>query len=109
VEYSLALAITLAVEVPVYVAVFRLARLLPLALSLAGAIGVNLVTHPVVWLVLSAHPGWFLPVEAAVCPVEAVLLWLLVRRRDLAMLLVTAVVANTASVLAGVVLYGLTS
>ena len=105
-QYLLALAITLAVEVPLYVVVLRLARLLPLRLSLAGAVGVNLLTHPLVWLVLSAHPGWFLPVEAAVCLVEAALLWLLVRRRDLVTLLVTAVAANTASVLAGFVLYG---
>ena len=107
VPYALALVITLAVEVPVYVVCSVSPACCPVA-SLGGAIGVNLVTHPLVWLVLSAHPGWFVPVEAAVCAVEAVLLWLLARHRDLATLLLAAVVANTASVLAGFVLYGLT-
>ena len=108
VPYALALVITLAVEVPVYGIVCRLSGLLLGWRRWAAAVAVNLVTHPLVWFVLSAHPGWFVPVEAAVCVVEAALLWLLAGHRDAPLLLVTAVAANTASVLAGFVLYGLT-
>jgi hypothetical protein len=100
------LAITLGVEVPIYVVVLCFAQLLPGWRRLAAAVGVNLVTHPVVWLVLSARPAWFPGAEAGACLVEAGLLWLLVRR-DGPLLLATSVAANTASVLAGIVLNGL--
>jgi hypothetical protein len=108
VPYPLALVITLAVEVAIYLVVLRAARLLPGWRGLLAAVGVNLATHPVLWLILTAHPGWFIPAEACVCLVEAGLLWLLAGRRGAGLLLVTAVAANTASILAGAVLYGLT-
>lgn len=91
------------VEVPVFVVVFRFAGLLPGWRGWAGAIGVNLVTHPVVWLALSAHPGWFVPAELGACVVEALLLWAWAGR-DLLVLGLAAVAANTASVLAGLLL-----
>jgi hypothetical protein len=100
VPYPLALGLTLVVEVPVFVVVFRFAGLLVGWRGWAGSIGVNLITHPVVWLVLSAHPGWFGPAELGVCLVEALLLWAWARR-DLLVLGLAAVAANTASVLAG--------
>jgi hypothetical protein len=102
VPYPLALAITLAVEVPVYLVVFRFAGLLAGWRGVGAAVGLNLCTHPLVWLVLSAHPGlwWFTVVEAAVCLVETLLLCALVRR-DGALLSLTVLVANTASILAG--------
>lgn len=103
VPYALALVVTLTVEVPIYVLVLRAAGLLPRRRVLAGA-GVNLATHPVLWLVLSAHPTWFVPAEAGVCLVEALLLWLLAGRRDAGLLSVAAVAANTASILAGAVI-----
>jgi hypothetical protein len=103
VPYPLALALTLVVEVPVFVVVFQFAGLLPGWRAWTGAVGVNLVTHPVVWLLLSARPGWFVPAELGAAAVEALLLWAWTRR-DLALLALTAVVANTASVLAGVLL-----
>ena len=130
VPYPLALVITLGVEVPIYVAVLSFARLLRGARAVAAAVGVNVLTHPVVWVVLTAHPGWFVPVEVGVCLVEAVLLvgavamwgaaglrdaaelrgaaalWG-IARRDAGLLLLVAVVANSASVLAGTILYGL--
>lgn len=115
--YVLALVITLAVEVPIYLAAFHYlrgvgsghdGRILPGWRGLVAALAVNLATHPALWLVLSARPTWFLMAEAVVCLVEGGLLWLLARRRDLGLLLVTAVVANTASVLAGAAVYGLT-
>jgi hypothetical protein len=101
VPYALALVITLAVEVPIYLVVFRAAGLLCGWRRLLVAAGINLATHPVLWLVLSAHPGWFLPAEAGVCLAEAGLLWWLAGRRAGMLLLVTAVAANTASVLIG--------
>jgi hypothetical protein len=107
VAYPTALLITLAVEVPVYAVVLRFARLLPGWRGVAAAVGVNVVTHPPLWWVVSAHPGWLVAAEACVVVVEAGLLWLLAGRRDARLLLVTAVAANTASVLAGIVLNGL--
>jgi hypothetical protein len=103
VPYALALVITLTVEVPIYFFVLRAAGLLRGRRLLAG-VGVNLATHPVLWLVVSARPGWFLGAEAGVCVVEALLLWLLAGRRDAVLLSVSAVTANTASVLAGLLL-----
>jgi hypothetical protein len=96
VPYLLALALTLLVEVPVYVVVFRFAGILPGVRGWAAAIAVNLVTHPLVWLVLSAHPGWFWVVEGSVVLVEAGLLWAWVRR-DPGLLALTALLANAAS------------
>jgi hypothetical protein len=104
VPYAVALAITLAVEVPIYGVVLHLARLLPGWRGLGAAVGVNLATHPLLWLVLSTHPGWFIPAEAGVCLVEAALLWGLAGRRDPGLLLAAAVAANTASILAGTLL-----
>jgi hypothetical protein len=100
--YPLALAVTLVVEVPVYAVSLRVARLLTPARAAALAVLVNLITHPLLWYGLSrAGPAWFAPAEAAVVLVEAGVCWL-VLRRDPALLLLTSVVANTASVLAGV-------
>jgi hypothetical protein len=102
VPYLLALALTLLVEVPVYVVVFRFAGILPGARGWAAAVGVNLVTHPVAWLLLSAHPGWFWAVEGGVVLVEAGLLWAWVRR-DPGLLALTALVANAASAGVGLI------
>jgi hypothetical protein len=104
VPYPLALVITLVVEVPIYGVVLHLARVLPGWRGLGAAVVVNLATHPVLWLVLSAQPGWFVPAEAGVCVVEAALLWLLAGSRTPGLLLVAAIAANTASVLAGAAL-----
>ena len=101
VPYPLALAITLVVEVPGVsgcVPVRRVASLV--GGDWAAAVGVNLATHPVVWWLLSSHPGWLVPVEAAVVAVEAALLFALVRRQA-ALLALTALVANAGSLLAG--------
>jgi hypothetical protein len=100
VPYPLALVITLAVEVPVYLVVFRFAGILAGWRGLGAAVGVNLATHPVAWRLLSSHPGWLVPVEAAVVAVEAALLFALVRREP-ALLALTALVANAGSLLAG--------
>jgi hypothetical protein len=100
VPYPLALVITLAVEIPVYLLVFRFAGILAGWRAFAAAVGVNLATHPLAWWLLSSHPGWLVPVEAAVVAVEAALLFSLVRREP-ALLALTALVANAGSLLAG--------
>jgi hypothetical protein len=97
VPYALALALTIVVEAPIYAAVIRGAR------GWLVGVGVNVVTHPMVWWTLSRHPSWFAPVEVGAWLVEAALAWLVVRR-DAAVLALTAFVANAASVLAGLLL-----
>ena len=99
--YPLALAVTLAVEVPVYAVSLPVARLLSGGRAAALAVLVNLVTHPVLWYGLSrAGPAFLVPAEAAVVLVEAAGCWAFVRR-DPVLLLLVSLVANTASVLAG--------
>jgi hypothetical protein len=101
VPYPLALVITLGVEAPIYTVVLGFAGLLRGWRAVVAAVGVNVFTHPLAWALLTAYPGWLLPVEAGVCLVEAVLLWFLAGRRDAGVLMLAAVVANAASVLVG--------
>lgn len=107
-SYPVALALTLAVEVPVYAAALRWGWAAPWRRALAGALGVNLVTHPLLWWALgpltglSAYPLVLVFAELVVCGAEAVLLAWWLRRRDL-LLGVLAVTANAASVLAGLI------
>jgi hypothetical protein len=100
VPYAQALALTLAVEVPVYAVALRWAGLLPWGRALAVAVGANLVTHPLVWLILTHHTGAaaFAVVEVAAWLVESALILLLVRR-DAALICLVALVANLTSVL----------
>lgn len=130
--YPQALAVTLAVEVPVYVLALGLPRAgvfgpgngmdgsdrIARPARIIGrngfvvallAIAVNLVTHPVVWWVLTRVDGGrivFVAVEAGAWLAETALLWLALRR-DLALLALTALVANTASLTAGLAFTGL--
>ena len=97
--YVVALALTLAIEVPVYRAALRLRS--------AWVLGVlvNLVTHPVVWFLLAdgASVGSFVLVELAAWLVEFGLLWAFLRRSS-SILLATAILANSLSCLAGLAL-----
>lgn len=102
-----ALALTLAVEVPLYTVGLwglRLAR--PADAALLGA-GVNLLTHPVLWCSLAPRvtAGRLAAAELAVCAVEALMLRVLLRR-DLPVLLALSVAANGASVIAGLLVLG---
>jgi len=82
--YPVALALTQLIEVPIYVVVLRRAGLLPTGRAVAVAVGVNLVTHPVVWAVLvhagDAYPLRFVLAETSAMLVEAALLVAVVRR-----------------------------
>jgi len=107
VDYLLALALTVAVEVPIFVVALRAAHLLTIRRAVVIAVGVNLATHPVVWLVLvragSAYWPLFGVVEVGAWLGEAglIVLWV---RRDRALIGLTALVANTGSCLAGLLL-----
>ena len=109
-NYPLALLLTLTIEAPVYVpALVRGLGWDPWA-AVGAAVGVNLVTHPLVWLILPSGGGghnayWtLLPVvEVGAWLVEFGLLAALARRRY-ALLLMTALLANAASLVVGAAL-----
>jgi hypothetical protein len=110
--YVEAFALTLAVEVPLYLLGLVRVLKLPPARAAALAVGVNVATHPLVWWSLALLPGGvpvplFLAVEAAVCLVEGLLLvwWTGCRSgTDVALLIAVAAGANAASTLAGLLL-----
>lgn len=99
-NYLAALALTVAVEVPVYVVGLRAPWRL--------AAGVNLVSHPVAWFVLwpvlrslVGDGAAFVVVELAVCAGE----WAVLRRlSDPARVAGVVLLANAASLLAGAAL-----
>lgn len=104
-SYGEAFGLTLAVEVPLYVAglvVLRLAR--PGRALLAGVLA-NVVTHPVLWWVLShdVGPAAVVGAELGVWLVEAAVLRVVVRR-DVLLALLLALGANAASFGVGLVL-----
>lgn len=93
-----ALGLTIAVELPLYVLGLLALRFAgPLRAVLLG-VGVNLLTHPVLWYVLSPDPTMsrILVAEVVVCLVEAAVIWLVVRR-DAPLLVVLALGVNAAS------------
>jgi hypothetical protein len=97
-----ALGLTVAVELPLYVlglVALRLAH--PWHAVLLG-VGVNLLTHPVLWYVLAPDPtaSLIIVAEVVVCLVEAAVIWLVVRQ-DGPLLFVLALGANAASFGAG--------
>lgn len=103
-SYGEALALTLVVEVPLYVAGIVALRLARPRRALLAAVLVNLVTHPVLWLALSRDVTMTAVVlaELCVCLVEGVALRVLVRR-DVGLAMLLAVGANAASFGVGLV------
>lgn len=101
-SYGSALAITLAVEGPVYVVGLLELRLSGPVRAVVLALAVNLITHPVLWLLLGPDPtlGITCVAEVAVWLVEAAIIWLAVRR-ELPVVLLLALGANAASFCAG--------
>jgi hypothetical protein len=108
VSYPPALALTVAVEVPVYVAAVTSASAARFRRTAAAAVMVNLVTHPLLWWFLSRVPAhgywvWFAVAEGVVCLVEGALLaWWLRLRGPVPY--AASVAANAASVIAGMLL-----
>lgn len=99
---------TLAVEVPLYVAALVSLKLSPLRRALLVAVAANLVTHPVLWWALGSEPslGALVLAEVVVWLVEALILKVALRR-PLWLLLVVAAGVNAASILAGALIAAL--
>ncbi|WP_156023378.1 hypothetical protein [Terracoccus sp. 273MFTsu3.1] len=101
-----ALALTLAVEVPVLVAFARAAGWTGWGRALVGAVGVNVVTHPVLYAVSTGFgsPWQLVGAEVAVAAVETALLvagWRVRSREDAVTVALTVVAANAASTALG--------
>ena len=115
-SYPPALALTLAVEVPVYAAALtaaspvRSARAPGPRQAAVAALLVNLLTHPLLWWFLRGRSGVhgtvaFALAECAVCAVEGALVARLLRIGG-PVPYTASVAANAASVLAGRLLLG---
>jgi hypothetical protein len=108
VSYPVALALTVATEVPVYAAALRATSGSPPGRTALAAVLVNLLTHPPLWWFLRHVPagGYWAAVAAAECAVvavEGVLLARGLRLRGAAPYAASAA-ANALSVLAGLLL-----
>ncbi len=108
-RYAIALALTLAIEVPLYTAVLWRMGAVPVQRSVFVGIVVNLVSHPLAFVVV--HPllrratgdaASLAIVEVAVMLGEAWGAWGLTRQAPAA--LVAAAAANTVSLTIGVLL-----
>jgi hypothetical protein len=107
--YLLALGLTLLVEVPVYLVLAARFACLSRPLALAGAVGVNLLTHPIVYAVALAwpHPVVWVLAELGAVAVEALgLAWAWRVPRPSAWLWLGAVAANALSTAVGLVVLG---
>ena len=100
-----AFGLTLAVELPWYVAGLVALRLAGWRRALVLGVVVNALSHPVLWWFLAPRPT--LPriavAEVAVCAFEALLLFAAIRREP-ALLVLLCVAANACSVLIGLLL-----
>jgi hypothetical protein len=101
-----ALALTLAVEVPVLVAFALGAGWTGWGRALVGAVGVNVVTHPGLYAVSTGFgsPWQLLGAELAVAAVETALLvagWRVRARQDAVTVALAVVAANAASTALG--------
>ncbi len=101
--YPAALLLTLAIELPIYVALLTPRPRWPRAIALALA--VNVITHPFVWLILDRADDryWvlFAPVEIGAVVVEAVLLVAWSRHPPARVVVPVATLANAASCAVG--------
>ena len=122
--FPVAFVLTCAVELPAYVLAFAALgwcrprpsphRPLTVLTALGLALGINLITYPVLWAVSLqlGRTGELLVAELAVALVEALLIFLVVRRRRgrdsagnrLGWSVMSAVGINTLSLLVGLVL-----
>ena len=109
-SYLAALALTLAIEMPAYAGTLRVGADITTGRGLAAGAAVNLVSHPVAFLVIMpglARPLGFFPalavIEVGVWILESALLcmWL---RRDADLLGFAALLANAISLAVGLLL-----
>ena len=102
---GLALLLTVAVEAPLWVAGLRATGSSAPLRGLAVAIGVNLLTHPLLWTVLAPAPALtsVLAAEGCVVLVEAAVVRL-VTGRGPGVALLLALGANAASLACGLLL-----
>jgi hypothetical protein len=110
--YGIALALTLAIELPIVAPVLVRGYRVPMAWALLLVLAANLLTHPIVWFVLvpAVRPvvgdlACTLTAEGFAWLVEAALYWACLRRDALGLLLLS-LVANLTSYLVGVALQG---
>jgi hypothetical protein len=108
--YAAALGLTLVIEMPAYAAILRGGLHISARRGLAAGAAVNLISHPVAFLVVMpalARPLGFFPalavIEAGVWIAESALLWSWLRR-DLDLLALAALLANAASLAVGLLL-----
>ncbi|HNV15848.1 MAG TPA: hypothetical protein PKL63_14405 [Dermatophilaceae bacterium] len=106
--YLPALLLTLVVEVPALLLLARLFARVSVPLALAGAVGVNLLTHPILYAASAGFSSWpqLLAAEALVALVEGLALawvWRVPLRESWP--LVGAFAVNALSTLAGLALY----
>ena len=106
--YLPALLLTLVVEVPALLLLARLFARVSVPLALAGAVGVNLLTHPILYAASAGFSSWpqLLGAEALVAFVEGLALawvWRVPLRESWP--LVGAFAVNALSTLAGLALY----
>jgi hypothetical protein len=111
--YLQALALTLAIELPIYTTVLVAWQRVRPWRALTAGVSINLATHPAVWFVWYpllvpgfGNDAYVVIAELFAWWAEALLLWAWLRR-DLGGLVVLSLVANGASFLAGeLFLYG---
>ncbi len=99
-----ALVATVAIELPLWVAGLLALRLCGPGRAVLAGIGVNLLTHPVLWRALDPGPtiGLLLAAEVCVVVVEAALVRLVVGRAAGSALLIS-LGANAASFAVGLI------
>jgi hypothetical protein len=108
--YAAALGLTLIIEMPAYAGVLRHGLNIRTRQGLIAGAAVNLVSHPLAFLLVMpalAGPLGFFPalviIEASVWVLESALLWGWVRR-DLDLIGLSALLANVASLAIGLLL-----
>jgi hypothetical protein len=105
--YVAALGLTLLIEVPVYAVVLRHGLSIGAPRGLRAGAAVNLISHPLAFLIVMpalARPLGFFPalvvIEAGVWILESALLWLWLRR-DVDLVSLAALLANGVSLAVG--------
>jgi hypothetical protein len=105
--YLRALGLTLLIEMPVYATALHYGLSISVRRGLAAGAAVNLISHPLAFLVVMpaldrplGFPAALTATEAGVWILESALLWLWFRR-DLDLLGLAALLANAASLAVG--------